>query len=63
MAFHIVGELTDNGTMDPARLYESPYTDYAPTGPETMLSEEAVDDIVEILRTVKAKAIPTGVTA
>ena len=31
----IVGELTTNGIVEPARLYESPYTDLAATGPES----------------------------
>lgn len=53
----IVDELTNNGVMEPARLYESPYTDHAPTGPETVFSEAEVDDIVDILNTVRANAI------
>ena len=55
----IVNELTANGVMEPARLYESPYTDHAPTGPETVFSEGQVDDIVDILKAVRANAIPT----
>ena len=45
--------------MEPARLYESPYTDRTPTGPESVFAEADVDDIVEILNTVKANALPT----
>ncbi|MGH3579577.1 MAG: type I restriction-modification enzyme R subunit C-terminal domain-containing protein, partial [Mycobacterium sp.] len=59
----IVNELTANGVVEPARLYESPYTDHAPTGPETMFPDADVDGIVDILRTVKANAIPTGSAA
>lgn len=59
----IVDELTDNGVMDPARLYESPYTDYAPTGPETMFGEDHVEGIVAVLRTVKSNALPSDVVA
>lgn len=55
----IVNELTANGVMEPARLYESPYTDHAPTGPESVFAEADVDSIVEILDTVKANALPT----
>ena len=55
----IVDELTANGVMEPARLYESPFTDHAPTGPESVFTEPDVDGIVEILNTVKANAIPT----
>jgi type I restriction enzyme R subunit len=45
--------------MEPARLYESPYTDRAPTGPEAVFSETDVDSIVDILNTLRANAIPT----
>ncbi len=55
----IVDELTANGVMEPARLYESPYTDHAPTGPESVFAEADVDSIVDILNTVKANAVPT----
>jgi type I restriction enzyme, R subunit len=56
----IVDELTANGVMGPARLYESPYTDHAPTGPESVFPEADVDDIVSILDDVRANALPTG---
>lgn len=54
----IVGELTNNGVMDVARLYESPFTDIAATGPESMFTEDQVDNIVDILNTVRANALP-----
>lgn len=54
----IVGELTSNGVMEPARLYESPFTDLAATGPELMFTESEVDNIVDILNTVRANASP-----
>jgi type I restriction enzyme R subunit len=54
----IVDELTANGVMEPARLYESPYTDHAPTGPEAVFLETEVDGIVDILNTVRANALP-----
>lgn len=56
----IIDELTSNGMIEPARLYESPYTDHAPTGPETVFSEAEVDDIVDILNTVRANALPAN---
>ena len=54
----VVNELTANGVMEPARLYESPYTDHAPTGPESVFSESDVDSIVDILKIVRANAMP-----
>ena len=56
----IVDELTLNGVMKPGRLYESPYTDHAPTGPDDLFDESAIDDIVEILRDVESRAQPMG---
>jgi type I restriction enzyme, R subunit len=56
----IVDELTANGVMEPARLYESPYTDSAPHGPDTVFAEVDVDNIVSILNTVRANAAPAG---
>lgn len=52
----IVTELTANGFMEPVRLYESPYTDHAPTGPDNVFSESDVDNIVAILNTVRDNA-------
>ena len=37
----IVDELTANGIMERGRLFESPYTDHAPTGPVVQLPEAA----------------------
>lgn len=34
----------------PTRLFESPYTDHAPTGPDDLFAETEVDSIVGILR-------------
>lgn len=56
----IVTELTANGVVEPARLYESPYTDHAPTGPDDVFGEADVDNIVAILRTVRDNAAPEG---
>ena len=56
----IVDELTANGLMEPARLYESPYIDHAPTGPDYLFPDTQVDAIVDILREVKATALGPG---
>jgi type I restriction enzyme R subunit len=54
----IVDELTANGVMEPKRLFESPYTDHAPTGPDFIFPDADVNVIVEILGDVKQTAIP-----
>jgi type I restriction enzyme R subunit len=52
----IVNELTANGIVEPGRLYESPYTDLNLKGPQGMFSEEQLDNIVSILKAVRANA-------
>lgn len=57
----IVDELTKNGVMEPKRLFESPYTDYAPTGPDFIFPDADVDAIVETLNSIKRTAVPEEV--
>lgn len=54
----IVDELTKNGVMEPSRLFESPYTDRAPTGPDFIFPEADVRTIVETLHHIKRTAEP-----
>lgn len=56
----IIDELTSNGVVEPARLYEPPYTDLTARGPEALFSAEQVDNIVSILDAVRANAAPDG---
>lgn len=56
----IVTELTANGVVEPARLYESPYIVHAPTGRDDVFGEADVDNIVAILNTVRENAAPAG---
>ncbi|MBF6620535.1 MAG: DEAD/DEAH box helicase family protein [Patulibacter sp.] len=52
----IVDELTAHGVVEPRRLYEVPYIDRAPTGPDHVFPETDVDGIVAILRQIKRHA-------
>jgi type I restriction enzyme R subunit len=55
----IIDELTRDGAMKPDRLFEDPFTENAPTGPESVFPDH--DDVVElvtILRTIRANAAP-----
>lgn len=54
----IIEELTTNGTMEPARLYESPYTDM---GHIDVMFPNQYMGIVEVLRDVKSNAEPSEV--
>lgn len=53
----IVEQLTEHGTMPAARLYESPFSDVAPRGPDALFSSAEVDRLVAILREVDAAAV------
>ena len=55
----IVDELTANGVMQPGRLFESPFTDHAPTGPDFVFPGADVEVIVQTLRQIRANAIPS----
>lgn len=46
----IVDELTKIGVMEPARLFESPYSDHASTGPDFFFLDPDVDIIVSAPR-------------
>ena len=51
----LVDHLTEQGVMDAARLYESPFTDLSPAGPEALFNAAQVDKIVAVLHEVRAK--------
>ena len=53
----ILDELTSRGVMDPARLYDPPFSDLAPTGPEALFSEAEVDNICHLLDLIKTGAM------
>lgn len=52
----IVEHLTANGVMEARRLYEAPFTDHAPTGPDYLFSDGEVDQIVAVLDEVREHA-------
>jgi type I restriction enzyme, R subunit len=59
----IVEHLTANGGMEVARLYESPFTDSAPQGPDMIFTQAEVDGIVSILDEVRTHALPDATVA
>ncbi|MFC6015358.1 type I restriction-modification enzyme R subunit C-terminal domain-containing protein [Plantactinospora solaniradicis] len=54
----MIGDLTANGVMKAERLYESPYTGVAPHGPETLFGSDEVDELITIVNSVRARAVP-----
>jgi type I restriction enzyme R subunit len=52
----IVDYLTEHGVMEPSRLYESPFTDMSPRGPEGVFSSSQVDQLVAVLAEIRERA-------
>jgi type I restriction enzyme R subunit len=52
----IVSELTTNGVMEAGRLYESPFLDISPQGPEGLFPMAKVDRMVHVLDEIRQRA-------
>jgi type I restriction enzyme R subunit len=52
----MVEYLTENGIMDVDRLYESPFTDINPQGPEGVFPSATVEQLVKVLAEVRLRA-------
>ena len=53
----IINYLTEHGVMDAALLYESPFTDITPQGPDGLFTSAQVDELIACLEEVYQKAI------
>ena len=56
----VIAGLTESGVLEPGRLYESPFTDVAPQGPDAMFASADVESLLSILVEVKTHAIPSA---
>ena len=56
----IVNHLTEHGVMEPALLYESPFTDLTPRGPEGLFDATQVGQLVAALERITAMAYGTS---
>ncbi len=56
----VIDHLTANGVMDPGLLYEPPFTDVAPRGPEGLFREADVGRLVEMIAAVRRNAEPSA---
>ncbi|MFM7406261.1 MAG: DEAD/DEAH box helicase family protein, partial [Cuspidothrix sp.] len=53
----IINYLTEHGVMDAALLYDSPFTDITPQGPDGLFTSAQVDELIACLEEVYQKAI------
>ncbi len=53
----IVDHLTEHGIMPAARLYESPFTDLSPRGPDDIFTSSQIDELMTVLDSVRATAV------
>lgn len=52
----IVSELSTNGVMEAGPLYESPFLDISPPGPEGLVPVAKVDRMVQVLDEIRQRA-------
>jgi len=54
--------LVDNGRVPPSALFDSPYNDLAPSGPDVLFGDEKVVQLFSILRDIegRARAVQAG---
>jgi type I restriction enzyme R subunit len=48
---------TDQGMLDPALLYEPPFTDIAPTGPDRLFDDEKVTRLFTKIKALNESAV------
>jgi len=53
----IIQELTQNGVMEPARLFQSPFTDINAQGPLGVFPMEKAQKITEVLEEIRQRAV------
>jgi type I restriction enzyme R subunit len=53
----IVEELTKNGAIKDDRLYESPFVDITPTGPESIFDQDQVNKLFTKIEEIRLRAI------
>jgi type I restriction enzyme R subunit len=53
----IINHLTEHGVMGAALLYESPFTDIAPRGPDDLFASDEIDRLIGVLDQVRAAAL------
>lgn len=53
----IIDHLAEHGIIDAELLYESPFTDLTPKGPDGLFSSTQIDELIDILKRITATAV------
>ncbi|MEW5975566.1 MAG: type I restriction-modification enzyme R subunit C-terminal domain-containing protein [Acidobacteriota bacterium] len=53
----IINHLTEHGMVEPRALYESPFTDLTPRGPDVIFTPAQIDELMKVLEAVRATAL------
>jgi len=53
----IVDHLTEHGLMGAALLYESPFTDITPRGPDGLFTPSQLDELLAVLDRIRGAAL------
>jgi type I restriction enzyme R subunit len=53
----IIDHLTEHGTIDATLLYESPFTDLTPQGPDGLFTSAQMDELIAALEQITATAL------
>jgi type I restriction enzyme R subunit len=53
----VINHLTEHGAMDVALLYESPFTDLTPQGPDGLFTSTQIDELIATLEQITATAL------
>ena len=53
----VIDYLTQHGTINPARIYDSPFTNVAPEGPENIFTKPDLDEFFEIVQQIHDVAV------
>jgi len=52
----VIDELSENGTVEPRRFYESPFTDVSPQGPDALFESRQIDRLIAVVAEIRRRA-------